>query len=82
MRYLRRISRTKIQMSQIPPVISVRIASSRKLPKAYFFVFAIVAAYGPQAPLHHGSRVTIEFRKTGRSVEEATGKTRQLITIR
>ena len=65
MRYLRRISRTKIQISQIPPVISVRTASSRKLPKPYFFVFAIGAAYGPQAPLHHRSGVTIDFGKTG-----------------
>ena len=42
----RRISRTKIQMSQIPPVISVRIASSRKLPKPYFLFFAMRESFG------------------------------------
>mgnify|MGYP003510202003 CR=1 FL=1 len=44
--YLRRISRTKIQMSQMPPVISVRIASNKKLPKPYFLVFPMRGSIG------------------------------------
>ena len=82
MRYLRRISRTKIQISQIPPVISVRTASSRKLPKPYFFVFAIGAAYGPPGLTESRKSGDERLLRRSNSAEEATDHTRQLITIR
>ncbi len=40
----RRISRTKIQISHSPPVISVRITSKRKLNSPYFLFFAMPRA--------------------------------------